>query len=167
MTSGYLFLKFAHVLIAIVALGTSAGLSIVLEFYGEHRTHGAFVLHVVERIVRYFVLPGYVIMLATGVWMADLRWSFGMPWIRSALGLWALGLPILGVFLIVLRRHLRSPHALEPTSAAYGRATLMVRVLGGALGFVVVAILYLMVFKPEWGLMASLLSSTASSGAPG
>jgi uncharacterized membrane protein len=167
MTSGYLFLKFAHVLIAIVALGTSAGLSIVLEFYGEHRTHGAFVLHVVERIVAYFVLPGYLLMLATGVWMVDLHWSFGAPWIRSAIGLWGIGFAILGAFLIMLRRHLRSPHAREPQSAAYRRAALMVRVLGGALGFIVVAILYLMVFKPEWGLMTSLLSSTASSGALG
>jgi uncharacterized membrane protein len=149
MTSGYLFLKFAHILVAIVALGTSAGLGIVLEFYGEHRTHGPFVLSMVERIVAYFVLPGHVIMLATGVWMTDLHWSFDTLWIRSAMGLWALGLAILGAFLIMLRRHLRSPHAREPTSAAYRRATLMLRALGGALGFVVVAIIYFMVFKPE------------------
>jgi hypothetical protein len=37
MMSQYLLLKFFHILIAILALGTSAGLGIALEFYGSTR----------------------------------------------------------------------------------------------------------------------------------
>lgn len=40
----YVWLKFFHILIAIIALGTSAGLGIVMEFYGDHPGHGLFVL---------------------------------------------------------------------------------------------------------------------------
>jgi uncharacterized membrane protein len=47
----YLLLKFFHILIAILALGTSAGLGIVLEFYGGHPTlNGALIIKAVHRI---------------------------------------------------------------------------------------------------------------------
>ncbi len=38
----YVWLKFFHILIAIIALGTSAGLGIVMEFYGDHPVHGGY-----------------------------------------------------------------------------------------------------------------------------
>jgi hypothetical protein len=65
--SEYLLAKFLHVLIAILALGTSAGLGIVLEFYGDHPVHGSFVLRAIERIVAFFVLPGYAVMVVVVV----------------------------------------------------------------------------------------------------
>lgn len=40
MVTQYVFLKFLHIIIAIIALGTSAGLGIVLEFYGTIRYTG-------------------------------------------------------------------------------------------------------------------------------
>jgi uncharacterized membrane protein len=58
MPTAYLFLKFLHILIAILALGTSAGLGIVLEFYGDHPTHGPFLLRVIKGLVTFFVTPG-------------------------------------------------------------------------------------------------------------
>ena len=61
----YALVKFAHILVAIVALGTSAGLGIVLEFYGNHPVHGTFVLRAIARLVGFFVIPGYLLMLAT------------------------------------------------------------------------------------------------------
>ncbi len=57
MTSDYLLLKFFHILIAILALGTSAGLGIVLEFYGSHPTHGPFLLHAIRRWSRFSCFP--------------------------------------------------------------------------------------------------------------
>jgi uncharacterized membrane protein len=76
MTSDYLLLKFFHILIAILALGTSAGLGIVLEFYGRHPTHGPFLVRAIGRIVALFVIPGYVLVLVTGLWMVNgLSWS--------------------------------------------------------------------------------------------
>ena len=107
MVPEYLLAKFLHVLIAIVALGTSAGLGIVLEFYGDNPTHGAFVLRIITRIVAFFVLPGYVLVLATGLWMVHLSWPMTTEWIRAALALWGVGIVVLAVSLAVLHRQIR------------------------------------------------------------
>jgi uncharacterized membrane protein len=148
MSSPYLLLKLAHILIAIVALGTSAGLGIVLELYGSHPAHGAFVLRAIARMVALVVLPGYALMLATGLWMVDLAWTLTAHWILGALALWSVGLVLLGVFLAVLRRQIRLFEAEGPASRAYHRVSLLGRALGAGTGLAVVAILYLMVFKP-------------------
>ena len=58
MLTEYMLVKFLHILIAILALGTSAGLGIVLEFYGDHPTHGAFLLRAIKRVLTFFVIPG-------------------------------------------------------------------------------------------------------------
>jgi hypothetical protein len=148
MGSAYLLAKFAHVLIAIVALGTSAGLGIVLELYGSHPAHGAFVLRAIGRMVAVVVLPGYVLTLATGLWMAHLAWTMTAVWIQAALSLWGAGLVLLSAFFAVLRRQIRLLEAEGPASPAYRRVSLLGRALGAGTGLVVVAILYFMVFKP-------------------
>jgi hypothetical protein len=145
MDSTYPWFKLLHIFLAVVALGTSAGLGIVLEFYGKDAAHGPFVLRIIRRMVTLVVLPGYVLVLATGSWMASRRWSFDATWIQWALGLWVVGLACLGASLLALKIQGAS-HA---TGAARGaRYALASRVSGAAFGLVVVAILYLMVFKP-------------------
>jgi uncharacterized membrane protein len=149
MTSEYLFLKFFHILIAILALGTSAGLGIVLEFYGNHPTHGAFILRAIKRVVALFVIPGYVLVLVTGLWMVNLSWPLTTRWIQAALALWGIGIVILTIFLAVLHRQVGLIETEGPTSASYRRVSFLGRALGAGVGVVVVAILYLMVFKPS------------------
>jgi uncharacterized membrane protein len=148
MITEYVLAKFFHILIAILALGTSAGLGIVLEFYGGHPTHGPFLLRAIERIVGFFVIPGYVLMLLTGLWMVNLSWPLTTRWIQAALALWGIGIVILPIFLAVLHKQLRLLEAQGPTSASYRRVSLLGRGLGAGLGLVVIIILYLMVFKP-------------------
>jgi uncharacterized membrane protein len=144
----YLLAKFLHVLIAILALGTSAGLGIVLEFYGDHPTHGSFVLRAIERIVAFFVFPGYTLMLVTGLWMVHLSWSMTTEWIRAALALWGVGIFILAIFLAVLHKQIALFVTEGPASASYRRVSLIGRALGAGIGLIVVCTLYLMVFKP-------------------
>jgi len=146
--TGYLILKFAHIFIAIVALGTSAGLGIVLEFYGDHPTHGSFVLRMIRRLVVMVVMPGYLLMLVTGAWLAHLAWSFSVGWIKLAFGLWMLGAILLGISARVLRKQIALFETAGPAAPAYRRISLLGRLLGGAAGLVVVMILYLMVVKP-------------------
>ena len=98
MVTEYDLVKFFHILIAILALGTSAGLGIVLEFYGNHPTHGPFLLSAIKRVVAFFVIPGYILMLATGLWMVNLSWPLTTRWIQAALALWGVGLALLAVF---------------------------------------------------------------------
>lgn len=149
MTSEYLLLKFLHILIAILALGTSAGLGIVLEFYGSHPNHGPFLLRAIRRLVAFVVLPGYVLMLVTGLSMANMAWPLTTRWIQEAMALWGVGLVVLVIFLAVLRRQLRLLETEGPATAAYRRVSLLGRVLGGGFGLVGIFILYLMVFKPR------------------
>jgi hypothetical protein len=144
----YVLAKFFHVLIAILALGTSAGLGIVLEFYGDHPAHGAFVLRAIARIVAFFVLPGYALMLATGLWMVHLSWPVTAKWIEAALVLWSAGAVALAISLAVLRKQIRLFDVEGPASDPYRRVSLLGRVLGAGTGLVVIVILYLMVFKP-------------------
>ena len=149
MSTGYVLVKFFHILIAILALGTSAGLGIVLEFSGSHPTHGPFLLRVIGRIVALFVIPGYVLMLVTGLWMVHLSWPWTTHWIQAALALWGLGIAILSLFLAVLQKQLRLFEAEGSTSSSYQRASALGRALGAGLGLTVIMLLYLMVFKPS------------------
>jgi uncharacterized membrane protein len=148
MITEYVLVKFFHILIAIIALGTSAGLGIVLEFYGGHPTHGPFLLRAIGRIVAFFVIPGYVLILMTGLWMVKLSWPLTTTWIQAALGMWGIGIVMLSFFLVVLNKQLGLFEAEGPTSGPYQRVSLLGRGLGAGLGFVVIFILYLMVFKP-------------------
>jgi hypothetical protein len=135
-------------LIAIIALGTTAGLGIVLEFYGDHPTHGPFVLRAIERITAMVVLPGYVLMLVTGLWMVNLSWPFTARWIQMALALWGIGVLSLGWSLATLRKQRRVFDFAGSESGSYRRVSVLGRALGSAFGLIVVMTLYLMVFKP-------------------
>jgi uncharacterized membrane protein len=148
MLTEYMLVKFLHILIAMLALGTSAGLGIILEFYGDHPTHGAFLLRAIKRVVTFFVIPGYVLMLVTGLWMVNLTWPLTTKWIQAALVLWGIGLALLAISLAVLRRQLRLMETGGVASSSYRRVSLLGRGLGAGAGLVVVIILYLMVFKP-------------------
>lgn len=148
MVNEYVMLKLVHVFVAIVALGTSAGLGIVLEFYGDHGIHGAFVLRAITRLVSFIVLPGYLLMLLTGAWLTHLSWSFDTKWIQAALGLWGIGAVLLVLSVVALRKQSKLAVSDGTSSASYRRVALLSRILGGGVGLMVVLILYFMVVKP-------------------
>jgi uncharacterized membrane protein len=131
VTREYVWLKVAHLVVAIVALGTSACLGILVERFGNDSVHGAFVLRTVRRLTYVVVVPGYALMAVTGLWLAHLSWSLALGWIQAALALWCAGAVLLGL-----------------SAASLRRASLAARVYGGGFGLVIVAIVYLMVAKP-------------------
>ncbi len=145
----YVWLKFLHILIAIIALGTSAGLGIVMEFYGDHPVHGLFVLRAVQRLVALVVIPGYLLMVVTGLWLTHLSWSFTLRWIQAALLLWILGAVTFAVSLMFLQKQIALFEANGPNSTSYKRVSLLGRFFGGASGLIIVLIIYLMVAKPS------------------
>ena len=144
----YLSFKFLHIVIAIIAMGTSAGLGIVLELYGNHPTHGPFVLRAIHRLLVLVVVPGYLLMLATGLWLVHLSWSLTMGWIQAALVLWGVASILLPSALAVLRKQITLLETTGPASVSYRRMSLLERLLGAGVGLVVVVTLYLMVVKP-------------------
>src|SRR6476619_744076 len=91
MGAAYTSFKFVHILIAIIALGTSAGLGVVLEFFGDHPVHGGFVLGAIRRLLYFLVLPGYVLMLLTGMWMGHVAGLLDAHWTEAAMNLWGIG----------------------------------------------------------------------------
>lgn len=145
----YVWLKFFHILIAIIALGTSAGLGIVMEFYGDHPVHGLFVLRAVKRLVAFVVIPGYLLMVVTGLWLTHNAWSFTFRWIQAALVLWTLGAVAFAGSLVLLHKQIALFEANGPTSISYKRISLLGRFFGGASGLIIVFIVYLMVAKPS------------------
>ena len=148
MTSHYLLGKLLHIFVAVIALGTSAGLGIVLEFYGNHPVHGSFVLRAIERITLLVVLPGYALMLITGIWLATLAWSLTASWIMSALVLWLVGVLGLVSSVILVRKQRQLLDSAGLASTSYRRTARLCRAAGAFFGLVVVLLMYLMVFKP-------------------
>jgi len=145
----YLWFKFVHVFIAIVAIGTSAALAMWLEFFGSHPTHGAFVLRAIRRLLLCVVIPGYILMLVTGMWMGHLASLLDAHWTEAAMNLWGIGALFFVGLAIALHRQIRLIETAGPASAAYKRMALLGRLMGGGAGLVIVTILYFMVFKPS------------------
>jgi len=135
----YLALKFAHVLIAIVALGSSAALAIVLSFYSNDPTHGPFALRMVRKLLWVIVVPGYLLMLVTGMWMGHLGNLLDAHWAEMAMNIWGFGAVFLGLTVWSVNRQLKAPSRREAALS---------RVFGTAWGLVILSILYFMVFKP-------------------
>ncbi len=80
--------------------------------------------------------------------MAHLAWSMESSWIHLAMILWGIGLLALVADIVVLRKQMNHFDAGESAGSFYRALSFLGRVLGAATGLVVVAILYLMVFKP-------------------
>jgi Predicted integral membrane protein (DUF2269) len=145
----YTCFKFAHVLIAIIALGTSAALGILLEFFADHPTHGAFVLRTVRQLMYCVVIPGYLLMLATGMWMGHLAALLDARWTEAAMNLWGVGALFMALSLAVLQRQIKLFDSAGPSSPAYRRVAMLGRLSGGGAGLIIVVIVYFMIFKPS------------------
>ena len=143
-----LYWKFAHVLIAIASLGGGAALAILIGFFSGHPTHGAYVLRTARKLAYFVVVPGYVLMLATGMWMGHLANLLDARWTEAAMNLWGIGALFIAFALVVLHRQIRLFDAEGPDSPAFRRAANLGRLLRAAAGLVVLVILYFMVFKP-------------------
>jgi uncharacterized membrane protein len=128
----YLGLKFAHVFVAIVALGTSAAVGLMLAFFSDDPTHGEHVLRLVRRLSYSLVVPGYLLMLITGMWMGHKAGLLDARWTESAMNLWGVGAAFLTLMLVGVHRR----------SRAWARWS------AAGWGLVLVAILYFMVIKP-------------------
>lgn len=148
LAGDYLLLKLAHILIAVIALGTGAALAILLELYGNHPEHGAFVLRAVRRLVYLIVIPGYVLMLGTGMWLGGAASLLDEYWTEAAMNLWGVGALLLAASVVLLHKRIRLLNA-GPASRAYRQASLLGRLSGGGAALVIVTIIYFMVMKPS------------------
>ena len=144
------FLKFVHVLLAIVAVGFNASYGIWLaRAANAPQATQSHVLRTIKFLDDRIANPAYGLLLVTGVWMI---FSAGIPvrlWIALSIGLWLVLVVVgLGVYTPTLRDQIRVLESEGPGSQEYQRLSSRGRTLGIVLGIIVVVIVFLMVTKP-------------------
>lgn len=146
----YLFLKFLHVLLAIVAVGFNASYGIWTARAAKEPEHELHTLKGIRTLDDRFANPAYVLLLVTGVSMVlvgDL--SFGTLWISAALGLYVvMALVAITLFTPALRKQIALVEAGEQRSDAHAALAKRSGMVGGILALLVIAIVFLMVTKP-------------------
>jgi uncharacterized membrane protein len=147
----YELLKFVHVLLAIIAVGTNATYGIWLARIARApvETHG-YVLRGIKTLDDWFANPAYVLLAVTGILTALVG---GLPlstfWIAGGIVLWALAI-VLGFFVYtpMLRGQIRALETNGADSREYREAAGNARLMGILIALVVVVIVFLMVTKP-------------------
>ena len=144
------FLKFIHVLLAIVAVGFNASYGIWLaRSASAPQATQSHVLRTIKFLDDRIANPAYGLLLLTGLWMI---FSAGIPvrlWIALAIGLWLVLVVVgLGVYTPTLRDQIRVLESEGPGSEGYQRLSSRGRTQGIVLGIIVIVIVFLMVTKP-------------------
>jgi len=144
------FLKFIHVLLAIVAVGFNASYGIWLaRSASAPQATQSHVLRTIKFLDDRIANPAYGLLLLTGLWMI---FSAGIPvrlWIALAIGLGLVLVVVgLGVYTPTLRDQIRVLESEGPGSEEYQRIAARGRTLGIVLGIIVIVIVFLMVTKP-------------------
>ena len=147
----FVLLKFAHILLAIIAVGFNATYGVWLARVArEPVPTQSFVLKGIQRLDDWFANPAYVLLAVTGVTMVfvgELR--FTTFWIAGGIVLWAIAVA-LGFFVYtpMLRNQINALETTGPESDEYKRYASNARFLGILLAVIVVVIVFLMVTKP-------------------
>jgi uncharacterized membrane protein len=145
------FVKFIHVLLAIVAVGFNASYGIWLaRAASAPQATQSLVLRTIKLMDDRFANPAYGLLLVTGLFMA---FSAGIPfsrlWIALAIGLWVVFMFVgLGFYTPTLRDQIRVLESEGPGSEEYQRLSARGRNIGILLAVIVVIIVFLMVTKP-------------------
>ena len=146
----YEFLKFVHVLLAIVAVGFNASYGIWIARAAREREHELHVLKGVKFLDDRIANPAYGGLLALGLWMVVIGpYDITTGWILAALVLYVI---VTGLAITLYSPTLRRQIALLETggggSPEFAALARRAGVVGPLLGVLVVAIVFLMVVKP-------------------
>lgn len=150
MPTLYEWLKYAHILLAIIAVGFNASYGIWLARAARDPKHEPYALRTIKVLDDRFANPAYGLLLVTGllmVWNADIPLS--TFWISTSLGIYAVVLLLgLGVYAPTLRRQIRALEEQGSDSSDYRRLSTRGTVVGMVLAVLVLVIVFLMVTKP-------------------
>jgi uncharacterized membrane protein len=146
----YPWLKVAHILMAIVAVGFNFSYGILIRRAASEPEHLGHVLRTVKVLDDRFANPAYGVLFLLGLAMVFI----GAPdiadlwiWLSIVLFLVAVGLGF-AVYSPLLRRQLAAVESTGPASAEYRSLAGRGAGLGALLGGIVVVIIALMVLKP-------------------
>lgn len=146
----YLYLKWIHVLSAIVAVGANATYGIWLSRAAKNPDDLPFTLKTIKMIDDRMTNPAYGLLLITGLWMAlTAPLPLTTPWLLTALVLYGL-LVMAGLFgyTPVLRSQILLLEAEGAGSSAYRSQARLGTILGIVLAVLAIGIVFLMVVKP-------------------
>ena len=150
----YLFLKWLHVLSAIVALGTNLTYGVWLARTPRSTETLLFTLRTVKVLDDRLANPAYVFSLITGLAMVYVGGlSLWTPWLLLAVILYVAAV-LLGIFGYspTLSRQIALAETTGPEAAEYVAASRRGTMLGIILAILAISIVYLMVTKPLlWG----------------
>lgn len=147
----YTLTKFLHVTLAIIAVGFNASYGIWIGRSARDPEHIGFVMRTIKLIDDRFANPAYGLLLLSGLFMV---FNAGYPlttlWIAGALALYALVLVL--AFTIIaptFRAQMRALETEGPASGVFRAASARGRTWGIVVSVMVLAIVFLMVVKPE------------------
>jgi uncharacterized membrane protein len=146
----YAFLKFLHVLLAIVAVGFNASYGVLLARAAREPEHAGHVLRTVKVLDDRFANPAYGLLLVTGLAMvAAGDVDLAQFWLATAIGLYVVAV-LLGLFVYspTLRAQIRAVETAGPETDEFRRLSARGALVGAILAVDVVAIVFLMVVKP-------------------
>jgi uncharacterized membrane protein len=146
----YLVLKFVHVVLAIVAVGSNATYGVWQALGAREPQNLGVVLRGIQFLDRRVANPSYGLLLLTGLSMLAVgHLSVRTPWIASALILYVLAI-VVGVvgFSRAFRRQVRAIEEQGPTSQAYRSAASSAQTWGLAFMVLVLVLVFDMVAKP-------------------
>jgi uncharacterized membrane protein len=148
----YTWIKFLHVLLAIVAVGFNATYGIWLARAAKEPQHELHVLRGIKILDDRFANPAYILLAVTGIWMVAISfWQLTTFWVLSGLVLWAIVILLgMGLYTPTLRRQIRVLEVEGPQSEEYRWLSRRGTILGIVLAILVVIIVGLMVLKPTF-----------------
>lgn len=150
MDDGLGALRFAHIAVAVLAMGTNLTFPLWVRAAEREPEHLAFALERIRWLDRHVAIPGYALAAATGLALALLG---GIPlttgWLAAAIAIY-LATAVIGfaVYAPTARARLAALRGGGPADPAYLRARERARWLDAVVIPAVLAILALMVTKP-------------------
>ena len=155
--SGYLLVKWLHILSSVVLVGTGLG-SAFYMFFGNRSGSVAAQAVISRLVVRadwWFTTPAAVFQPLSGLWLAHAAgWPLSTPWLLLALLLYAFAgacwLPVVWLQLRMARMAHEAARDGTPLPAAFDRYRRWWEGLGYPAFVAMLAIFYLMVAKPAW-----------------
>jgi uncharacterized membrane protein len=146
----YTFLKFIHVLAAIVAVGTNVTYGVWLARARRSPENELFALRGVKFLDDPVANPAYGVLLLAGILtVLEGDWSFGQLWIVLGIVGYVLIAAIAAtVFTPSLRKQIEVLGSEGRQSPLYQQLGKRVQVSGAILGVIVIAVVWVMVTKP-------------------
>ncbi len=142
-----------HVLAALVAVGATVSYFFWLRRAVLAPESRSFTLETVRMMERRMVIPAYVIVLLTGLGLIDRAgWAWSTPWLELALMFLVVLMGLSGLYARTIKSQIALTADGSADSSDYERLHARARIILALKVVLIVATVYLMVFKPAlWG----------------